>query len=220
MSTLLRLQTARLELVASDGALALLDAAYDHAGLAAQLGAVVTAEWPPELTHDVLDYFAAKLTEHPEQAGWWGWFIILDTQRAADERPRSAVAGERATMRAADGAAELAHAETAAAASGAARVLIGGGGFKGPPQADGVVEIGYSILPTFQRRGFATEAMSALVTRAFAEARVTMVVAETFPESRASQRVMIKLGMRQLGPGEEAGTIRFGIRRAEHAARA
>lgn len=41
-------------------------------------------------------------------------------------------------------------------------VLVGGGGFKGPPQ-DGVVEIGYSMLPQFQGKGFATELVQGLV---------------------------------------------------------
>ena len=35
-------------------------------------------------------------------------------------------------------------------------VLVGGGGFLGPPQ-EGIVQIGYSLLPEFQRRGYATE---------------------------------------------------------------
>src|ERR1044071_3150897 len=34
-----------------------------------------------------------------------------------------------------------------------ARMLVGLGGFKGPPSSDGVVEIGYAIAPAFQRRG-------------------------------------------------------------------
>src|SRR5437879_3061039 len=33
---------------------------------------------------------------------------------------------------------------------GATPVLVGGGGFMGPPR-DGVVQIGYSVLPQFQR---------------------------------------------------------------------
>jgi GNAT superfamily N-acetyltransferase len=43
-----------------------------------------------------------------------------------------------------------------------APMLAGTAGYKGPPR-DGVVEIGYSVVPSFQRRGIATEASKALV---------------------------------------------------------
>src|SRR5215212_9412007 len=36
--------------------------------------------------------------------------------------------------------------------------LVGDIGFKGPPDALHTVEIGYSVLPAFQGRGYATEA--------------------------------------------------------------
>ena len=49
---------------------------------------------------------------------------------------------------------------------------IGGGGFKGEPGADGIVEIAYGIDPEFQRQGYATEAAAALVAFAFADPRV------------------------------------------------
>lgn len=45
-------------------------------------------------------------------------------------------------------------------------VAVGARGFKGPPSADGSVEIGYSVLPEFQRHGFATEAARGLLQRA------------------------------------------------------
>ena len=49
-----------------------------------------------------------------------------------------------------------------------ALVLVGGGGFLGPPQ-DGVVQMGYSVLPEFQRRGYATEMVRGLATWAFVQ---------------------------------------------------
>src|SRR5437773_6459510 len=45
-------------------------------------------------------------------------------------------------------------------------VVIGAGGYLGPPGADGVVEIGYSIAPEFHGRAFATELVRALVSQA------------------------------------------------------
>lgn len=41
-----------------------------------------------------------------------------------------------------------------------ARVLVGLGGFKGPPSSDAVVEIGYAIAPAFQGLGLATDAVA------------------------------------------------------------
>ena len=50
-----------------------------------------------------------------------------------------------------------------AAVDGAAEpVLVASGGFKGPP-VDGTAEIGYSVLPRFQGRGYATEMVGGLV---------------------------------------------------------
>lgn len=94
------------------------------------------------------------------------------------------------------------------------RMLLGGGGFKGPPDEAGRVEIGYAVLDPFRQRGFATEAMRALVTWAFGDARVQLAVAETFPDQTPSLGVIEKLGMTYVGDGEEAGAVRFALPRA------
>ncbi|MER3514457.1 MAG: hypothetical protein C4310_08775 [Chloroflexota bacterium] len=57
-------------------------------------------------------------------------------------------------------------------------VLVGSGGFKGPPHA-GAVEIGYSVLPQYQGKGYATEMVAGLVRRALKHAEVDRIVAET-----------------------------------------
>src|SRR5205085_5558941 len=64
----------------------------------------------------------------------------------------------------------------------AGRMLIGSAGYKGPPTADGSVEIGYGIVNDYQRQGFASEAARGLVGRAFQFEAVHRVRAETFPE--------------------------------------
>jgi len=46
-----------------------------------------------------------------------------------------------------------------------ARSLIGAGGFLGPPDESGLVEIGFSIHPNWTGRGFATEMVGELVCR-------------------------------------------------------
>jgi [ribosomal protein S5]-alanine N-acetyltransferase len=94
------------------------------------------------------------------------------------------------------------------------RVLIGSVGYKGPPTADGTVEVGYGILPEYQRRGYASEAVRALTANAFAVPTVRRVIAETLPELVASIGVMMKCGFSFIGEGSEPGVIRYELPRA------
>jgi RimJ/RimL family protein N-acetyltransferase len=75
------------------------------------------------------------------------------------------------------------------------RLICGMGGFKGPPEADGTVEIGYSIAPALRGRGLATLAARELVRIAFADPRVKRVQAHTLAEPNASTRVLEKIGL-------------------------
>ncbi len=81
--------------------------------------------------------------------------------------------------------------------------VVGDIGFKGPPDTYGSVEIGYSVLPAFQRRGIATEAALALVAWAQAQPRVRRVVAECLASNAASVRVLEKAGMQRIGQRED-----------------
>ena len=87
-----------------------------------------------------------------------------------------------------------------------APVLIGVGGLKGPP-LNGVVEIGYSVVPSAQNRGYATVAARSLIESA-ADRGATVARAETLPALSASIRVLEKLGFE---PAESAreGVIAF-----------
>ncbi len=89
--------------------------------------------------------------------------------------------------------------------------LIGSIGFTGPPDEDGQAEIGYSILPEYRRRGFATEAVDALCRWAFA--RGATGVAAQVENSAASARVLQKNSFVPFGPGRAKGT-RLYLRRA------
>ncbi|HKP15078.1 MAG TPA: GNAT family N-acetyltransferase [Gemmatimonadaceae bacterium] len=77
--------------------------------------------------------------------------------------------------------------------------VIGSAGFKGAPDGDGVVEIAYGIAPSYQARGFATEAARALVAFALERVDVTCLRAHTKPENGASGRVLAKCGFQQIG---------------------
>lgn len=86
-------------------------------------------------------------------------------------------------------------------------------GTRAPPNEEGLVEIGYSILPQHQRQGFATEAAAGLVRNAFTHSEVHGVVAETLPELVASIGVLEKCGFGFVGDGSEPGVIRYHRRR-------
>ena len=88
--------------------------------------------------------------------------------------------------------------------------LVGTAGYKGPP-FEGVVEIGYSIVPSWRRRGLATEACEALVEAAWRRG-ADAVLAHTLPELEPSIGVLRKLGF---APSEtpEPGVLAFVLRR-------
>jgi ribosomal-protein-alanine N-acetyltransferase len=86
----------------------------------------------------------------------------------------------------------------------APRVLVGWGGFKGPPR-DGSVEIGYAVAPDWQGRGLATCAVLEMLREAYAAPEVEAVIAHTLPERNASVRVLEKAGFRRDGGVQSDG---------------
>jgi [ribosomal protein S5]-alanine N-acetyltransferase len=90
---------------------------------------------------------------------------------------------------------------------GRSRTLVGAiGGF---PKAQGDVEIGYSTLPGFQRRGFATASAQRLVEWLLTQEGVESVSAQTYPRVPESIKVMERCGMRFVGDGDDPGTVRY-----------
>lgn len=77
------------------------------------------------------------------------------------------------------------------------------------PKLDGDVELGYSTLPAFQRRGIATEAVRMLVEWLLRQRAVASVSAQTFPRLPESIKVMESCGMLFAGDGDEPGTVRY-----------
>ncbi|WP_214749293.1 MULTISPECIES: GNAT family N-acetyltransferase [unclassified Exiguobacterium] len=76
-------------------------------------------------------------------------------------------------------------------------MIIGDIGFKGIPNEEKVVEIGYGILESYCNNGYATEALKVLIQWAFATSKVDKVIAETVHDNFGSIRVLEKLGMRR-----------------------
>ncbi|MFN7433255.1 MAG: GNAT family N-acetyltransferase [Betaproteobacteria bacterium] len=72
-------------------------------------------------------------------------------------------------------------------------VIVGGCGFKGAP-VHGMVEIGYGVATSFQRRGFATLAVRSLLGRAAQSGLVRGVEAYIVPGNVASETVASRSG--------------------------
>jgi ribosomal-protein-alanine N-acetyltransferase len=80
-----------------------------------------------------------------------------------------------------------------------ARRVIGSIGFHGPPDDAGQVEIGYHVEPGFRRRGFATEAVRALLDWAVEERGITRFRASISPSNKPSRAIVSRLGFRETG---------------------
>jgi len=93
-------------------------------------------------------------------------------------------------------------------------VLIGSGGYFGPPNEEGDVEIGFSVMPSREGKGYATEIAAALVENAFSDPRVRRVIAHTTPANAGSCNVLEKGGCRGGSEPDESGQILFEIKRA------
>lgn len=94
-------------------------------------------------------------------------------------------------------------------------VLLGSGGFKGEPDGTGTIEMGYSVLPQFHRRGYATEAADALVGWAWLDPRVLRIIGDTHEQNIPSRKTLRKLGFEPAGRGAEPDHLRFQLLRPE-----
>lgn len=75
-------------------------------------------------------------------------------------------------------------------------VVIGDGGFHGPPK-EGRVQVGYSIVPEHRRRGYATQALSALCGWAIGQG-ARIIEAHCAASNAASARVLVKCGFTEM----------------------
>ena len=94
--------------------------------------------------------------------------------------------------------------------------VVGTAGFTGVPDAEGTVEIGYSVVPEHRRAGVASEAVAALMERAFDAPAVERIIAHTYPGLLPSIGVLEKNGFHLVGTGTEPGVLRYAITRADH----
>ena len=83
------------------------------------------------------------------------------------------------------------------------RPMIGHIGFHGPPGVNSrrdpdAVEVGYTIFPEHRRRGFATEAVRALIAAAKAQG-INRFIASVGPENVPSLAIVRRLGFVEVG---------------------
>lgn len=90
--------------------------------------------------------------------------------------------------------------------------LIGNGGILSAEGRPDTAVLGYSVLEEFWNRGYATEAVGALLPVIFSLPGITRIIATTYPDLTASIRVLEKNGFVKTddvpaGTGAEEGTV-------------
>lgn len=88
------------------------------------------------------------------------------------------------------------------------RTLIGAGGFMGPPDLAGTVEIGYSVAKGWRGQGLAIELVAGLVQQAANTTMVRRMVAHTDAANAASRQVLLRNGFELVGPIAD-GRLRY-----------
>jgi RimJ/RimL family protein N-acetyltransferase len=78
-------------------------------------------------------------------------------------------------------------------------VVVGHGGFHGPPDGEGVVEVAYSVAPEHRRKGYAKAILRSLLERADADPRVKAVRASIRPDNLGSRATIAGFGFRKVG---------------------
>lgn len=78
-------------------------------------------------------------------------------------------------------------------------LVVGRAGYHGPPNASGMVEIGYAVDPAHRRRGCARAALELLLERAAAEPDVRVVRVTISPDNTASLSLTSQYGFAEVG---------------------
>lgn len=81
----------------------------------------------------------------------------------------------------------------------APRTLVGRIGFHAPPDARGALEIGYAVEAAYRRRGYASEAVEAMLAWARREHNIGWFVASVSPTNVPSLAIVKSFGFVQTG---------------------
>jgi RimJ/RimL family protein N-acetyltransferase len=79
------------------------------------------------------------------------------------------------------------------------QLAAGRAGYHGPPDASGMVEVGYAVDPAYRRRGYARAALEALLRRAAREPGVRTVRVSISPGNTASYALASQYGFAKVG---------------------
>jgi ribosomal-protein-alanine N-acetyltransferase len=93
------------------------------------------------------------------------------------------------------------------------QAVIGDIGFMEGPDQEGVVEVGYSIVPEYRNQGYATEMTRGLIDWAFQEKGIKLVTAACLDDNIGSIKVLGKVGMRRLEP--DGNMLKWEMRKEE-----
>jgi RimJ/RimL family protein N-acetyltransferase len=77
--------------------------------------------------------------------------------------------------------------------------IVGLVNFHAPPDDDGMVEIGYRVLPAFRRRGYATEMAETMWAYAASHPAVRTLRATFTPDNTASRAIIEAAGLELVG---------------------
>jgi ribosomal-protein-alanine N-acetyltransferase len=88
-------------------------------------------------------------------------------------------------------------------------MLIGSCGYKGEPDADGMVEIGYEVIPSYREKGLGTETAKGLLDHAFQAS-----VRAQGDRTHAGRRKCLRAHSGKTGFRPNGGCQRFGRRTA------
>jgi RimJ/RimL family protein N-acetyltransferase len=80
--------------------------------------------------------------------------------------------------------------------------LIGDIGCKGGPDSNGIVEIGYSIVPSVRNKGYATEMVIGLTKWLYNHPSITKIIAECLESNEPSAKVLEKSGFKRVRSAE------------------
>jgi len=94
---------------------------------------------------------------------------------------------------------ESAHWLARAAVDEASGLVVGHAGYHGPPDENGMVEVGYSVDPRYRRRGHARAMLAELIRRAESEPRVRVVRASISSDNVASLATIAGFGFLPIG---------------------
>lgn len=93
--------------------------------------------------------------------------------------------------------------------------VAGGTGPIGVPDDEGVLEIGYGLVPAYRGRGVATTAVGLLCERLFANPAVRAVSAEMLEGNAPSWRLVERVGFRRQPSAERDGHRRYVLGRPD-----